>query len=428
MKISAAQAYCILDTVGSSILTKSGEISVSYLLELPEAYSLDRSDLEERHNELFRAFQYVRTGFIHKQDVFLRRKFKPEYVIEGEGYIQTAERKYFDGREYLHHPSAVKYNQAVTDFVAVDNPESVPNILRIKANRKSFSKQTTVSVATEGGFFYSFNVTYADSLEHTNYFLPDMSSIRPDTIYLNEVSQTHLIAPEKVIYIDYGDTCIQVSKAENTENIVRMIAATGKVEEFPRQTNVSLATEGGKFYTFNVDYRQQPEAFVYEIGEKRPEKKANVILTDNIIPAGERDQVMSRVYNAKRGIFNKGIVRNKIVFSVNNLHIYDNLLLFTFEIENKSKLPYDIDYIRYYIIDKKTAKLTASQEVDQQALFSENYSPRIEGNGRMKYVIAFDKFTIPDEKVFRIEINEKNGGRHVLFDLENSDIVNVEDI
>lgn len=145
-------------------------------------------------------------------------------------------------------------------------------------------------------------MTYADSLEHTNYFLPDMSSIRPDTIYLNEVSQTHLIAPEKVIYIDYGDTCIQVSKAENTENIVRMIAATGKVEEFPRQTNVSLATEGGKFYTFNVDYRQQPEAFVYEIGEKRPEKKANVILTDNIIPAGERDQVMSRVYNAKGDI------------------------------------------------------------------------------------------------------------------------------
>ena len=89
MKISAAQAYCILDTVGSSILTKSGEISVSYLLELPEAYSLDRSDLEERHNELFRAFQYVRTGFIHKQDVFLRRKFKPEYVI-GASYRALA--------------------------------------------------------------------------------------------------------------------------------------------------------------------------------------------------------------------------------------------------------------------------------------------------------------------------------------------------
>lgn len=191
---------------------------------------------------------------------------------------------------------------------------------------------------------------------------------------------------------------------------------------------MSFATESGRFFTFNVDYREKPEAFVYEVGEKKPEKKANVILTDNIIPAGERDDVMNRVYNAKRQIYNKGIVRNKIVFSLNNLHIYDNLLLFTFEIENKSRLPYDIDYIRYYIVDRKTAKLTASQEVDQQALFSENYAPRIEGNGKMKYVIAFDKFTIPDDKFFRIEINEKNGGRHVLFDLENGDIVNVSDI
>ena len=329
---------------------------------------------------------------------------------------------------HLIFPSAVKYSQAVTDFVAVDNPENVPHILRIKANSKSFSKQTTVSVATEGGFFYSFNVSYADSLEQTNYFLPGMTSINPDTVFINEVSQTHLIAPEKVIYIDYGDTCINVSKAENTENIIRMIARTGSVQQFPKQTNVSFATESGRFFTFNVDYRDKPDAFVYEVGEKKPEKKANVILTDNIIPAGERDDVMNRGYNARRQIFNKGIVRNKIVFSLNNLHIYDNLLLFTFEIENKSRLPYDIDYIRYYIVDRKTAKLTASQEVDQQALFSENYAPRIEGNDKMKYVIAFDKFTIPDDKFFRIEINEKNGGRHVLFDLENSDIVNVSEL
>lgn len=56
MKIAAAQAYCILDTVGSAILTKSGDISVVYLMELPEAYSLDTADLEQRHNEFFRAF------------------------------------------------------------------------------------------------------------------------------------------------------------------------------------------------------------------------------------------------------------------------------------------------------------------------------------------------------------------------------------
>lgn len=329
---------------------------------------------------------------------------------------------------HLIFPSAVKYNQAVTDFVAVDNPETVPNILRIKANQKSFDKKTTVSVATEGGFFYNFDVTYSDSLVHTNYFLPNMESINPDTVFVNENTQTHLIAPDKIIYVDFGDTCITVSKADNTENIIRLSATTGKIQQFPRQTNVSLATQDGKFYTYNVDYKQVLDAFVFEIGEKAPDKKANVILTDNIIPAGERDSVIETVYNRKRSIYNKGVVKNKIVFSVNNINIYNNLLLFTFSIQNKSRIPYDIDYIRYFIIDKKTAKLTASQEVEQPVLFSEHYTPRVEGNALLKYVVAFDKFTVPDDKIFRIEINEHNGGRHVLFDLENSDIVNVENI
>lgn len=329
---------------------------------------------------------------------------------------------------HLIFPTPIKYYKSVTDFVAVDNPENVPKILRIKANRSSFKRFTTVSVATEGGLFYSFNVSFSDSLKQTNYFLPDMRSINPDTIYINEMSQTHLIAPEKIIYVDYGDTCINVHKAENTENIIRMIATTNTLKGFPRQTNVSLATADSKFYTYNIDYKQEPQIFVYEIGEKQPDRQTNVILTDNIIPAGERDNVMERVYKAKRSIFNKGIIKNKIVFSVNNINIYNNLLLFTFQLENRTKVPYDVDYVRYYIIDKKTAKLTASQEVTQTPLFSEHYNTHVAGKETMKYVIAFDKFTIPDDKFFRIEINEKNGGRHIIFDLENNDLVNVEDI
>lgn len=62
MKISASAAYCILDTVGGSILTKNGNLTVPFLLEMPEAYSLDASEIEQRHQEFFRAFQYIRFG------------------------------------------------------------------------------------------------------------------------------------------------------------------------------------------------------------------------------------------------------------------------------------------------------------------------------------------------------------------------------
>lgn len=103
MKISATAAYCILDVVGGAILTKNGNITIPFLLEMPEAYSLDESEIEERHREFFRAFQYIRLGFIHKQDIFLRRKFIPDHVIKGDSYIQRSERRYFTNREYLHH-------------------------------------------------------------------------------------------------------------------------------------------------------------------------------------------------------------------------------------------------------------------------------------------------------------------------------------
>lgn len=329
---------------------------------------------------------------------------------------------------HLIFPATIKYKKSVTDFVAVDNPEAVPNILRIKANQQSFNKETTVSVATADGLFYSFNVTYADTLKHTNYFLPGMTSIKEDTIYINEVSQTHLIAPDKIVYIDYGDIFINVSKAEGTENIIRLIATSADVKGFPKQTNVSFATADGKFYTYNVDYKQNPDAFVFEVGEKTDTTKANVILSDNVIPASERDKILQKIFQAKRHLYNKGIIKNSITFSVNNIHIHNDLLFFTFQTNNNSRIPYDIDYIRYFIVDKKTAKLTASQENDQTPLFTHNYTPRIEGKKVMKYIAAFNKFTIPDDKVFRIELNEKNGGRHIIFDLENSDIVNVEGI
>lgn len=103
MKITALEAYSVLDVVGGAILTKSGDISIPFLFEQPEAYSLDVSGIEQRHGELFRAFQYIRRGYIHKQDIFIRQQFNPEYIITGDSFIQKAEKEYFRDREYLHH-------------------------------------------------------------------------------------------------------------------------------------------------------------------------------------------------------------------------------------------------------------------------------------------------------------------------------------
>ena len=43
-----------------------------------------------------------------------------------------------------------------------------------------------------------------------------------------------------------------------------------------------------------------------------------------------------------------------------------------------------------------------------------------------RQVYALPKFTIPDDKLLLVELYEKNGGRHQVIRVENSDIVNAE--
>jgi hypothetical protein len=54
------------------------------------------------------------------------------------------------------------------------------------------------------------------------------------------------------------------------------------------------------------------------------------------------------------------------------------------------------------------------------------YKPldEIIGNTTEQNVFLLDQFTITDDKVLLIEIFEKNGGRHQVLQIENSDLVN----
>lgn len=52
-----------------------------------------------------------------------------------------------------------------------------------------------------------------------------------------------------------------------------------------------------------------------------------------------------------------------------------------------------------------------------------NYATRVAGKKDERTVFTLDKFTIPDGKCLVVELNEKNGGRHQSFVVENEDLV-----
>lgn len=72
------EAYSILDIINEEngvILTKGGNICISYQLEEPECYSLSREDIDQRNTLLKEAFKFLPDGsYVHKQDLYLRKK------------------------------------------------------------------------------------------------------------------------------------------------------------------------------------------------------------------------------------------------------------------------------------------------------------------------------------------------------------------
>ncbi|MDR3287673.1 MAG: conjugative transposon protein TraN [Prevotellaceae bacterium] len=253
--------------------------------------------------------------------------------------------------------------------------------------------------------------------------------IPPYGLEVNFNKTVHVIFPSFVRYIDLGSADIIAGKADGAENIIRVKAA---VAGFEKETNFSVITDEGSFYSFNVKYADEPlklnvemKDFIHD-GEavNRPNNSLDIYLNElgNESPKVVR-LIMKSIYESnKRDIKHIGSKRFGIRCLLKGIYVYNDFMYFHIQTENSSRIPFDTDFIRMKIVDKKTAKRTAVQETVIFPLRSYNHATCILGKTKERTVFTLGKFTIPDDKQLIVEIFEKNGGRHQSFTVENSDI------
>jgi len=240
----------------------------------------------------------------------------------------------------------------------------------------------------------------------------------------------HIIFPAAVKYIDLGSANIIAGKADGAENVVRVKAS---VRNFKTETNFSVITEEGSFYTFNVKYANEPLLMSVEMKDiihdgdtiSHPNNAQEVYLKElgNESPMMVH-LIMKSIYkNDRREINHIGSRKFGIQYLLKGIYTHDGLLYFHTQITNSSNVPFDLDFITFKIVDKKVMKRTAIQETVIFPIRAFNYATRIAGKSCERTVFVMDKFTIPDDKEFIVEMNEKNGGRHQRFEVQNSDIV-----
>ena len=79
--------------------------------------------------------------------------------------------------------------------------------------------------------------------------------IPPHGLEVTYDKTVHVIFPAEVRYVDLGSPDLIAGKADGAENVIRVKAT---VRNFPNETNMSVITEDGSFYTFNVKYAAEP--------------------------------------------------------------------------------------------------------------------------------------------------------------------------
>lgn len=237
---------------------------------------------------------------------------------------------------------------------------------------------------------------------------------------------SHLIFPTAIRYVDLGSEYLIAGKAEDAENVLRVKAS---VRDFEAETNFSVITNDGRFYSFNVYYSSYPEALSYDLltMQKAVDKSnGNDVLFEEL---GNNSPslaglLLETIYKKdKRIVKHIGAKSFGIQFILKGIYIHNGKYYFHTEMRNRSNVPFQIDFINFKVVDKKVAKRTVVQELPMIPLRTYKPLTEILGQTTEQNVFLLDQFTIADDKVLLIEIFEKNGGRHQTLQVENSDLI-----
>ena len=259
--------------------------------------------------------------------------------------------------------------------------------------------------------------------------------IPPHGLEVTYDKTVHILFPSAVRYVDLGSPNLIAGKADGAENVIRVKAT---VRNFRTETNMSVITEDGSYYSFNVKYADEPLLLNVEMKDfihdgstvNRPNNAQEIYLKE----LGSESPMMVHLImkslhkENKRKVKHIGCKRFGIQYLLKGIYVHNDLLYLHTEIKNQSNVPFDVDYITFKIVDKKVAKRTAIQEQLLFPLRAYNYAVRVAGKKSERTVFCLQKFTIPDGKQLVVEMNEKNGGRHQTFTVENEDLVQTETI
>ncbi len=115
----------ILPVMGAehdAILSKQGDITLAFKVDLPELFTLSDKDYEAFHHVWIKAIKVLpRHSIFHKQDWFIDSKYQPDFSKNDNSFLSRSSERFFNERPYLNHHCYIFLTKKPTGRKAVNS-------------------------------------------------------------------------------------------------------------------------------------------------------------------------------------------------------------------------------------------------------------------------------------------------------------------
>jgi hypothetical protein len=224
------------------------------------------------------------------------------------------------------------------------------------------------------------------------------------TLCVTTDKTSSLIFPFAIRYVDRGNQYVLAQQVKDVPTILLVKAASNNFTE----TNLSVVTDDGSVYSFNVCYDSKPAVWVHYLPINN---RATIAMYANGILDNRRE--------VKKLDDHKWKTDAEII----GIYVKNDVMFYQVRLKNNSPIDYNIDLIRFYIRDKKKGKRTAVQDIELKPQYTVGNITNVKAHSSSVIIFALEKYTIPDAKYMALQINEKNGGRHFTIRIKNKKLM-----
>lgn len=248
-----------------------------------------------------------------------------------------------------------------------------------------------------------------------------------DKILVNSEVTTHIVMPENIKMVDISTTKLIGNQC--ADNIVRIkpFIDNDSIRTYYRENELmaTLTLIGERHMAqYDIIFTHAPAraASIHHVPYSHTESYINPEVS---MPEAEMARYAWAVYGSDRR-YNQVVSKaHGMKAVVNNIYSIGDYFFIDYSLQNKTKIPYDIEELRVKLTDKKEVKATNSQTIELTPAYSLNLAKRFKKNYRN--VLVIPKLTFPDEKVLRLEISENQiSGRVITLTIEYEDILNAD--